>query len=377
MFLTSLLLLGTVLAPEGPAASPAAPAPEEPKADPAPSSLKAPFEAVVGDGNEPVVTQACDASRTPSTVAPTSLKCTTWRMEWTHKGKVWGTLQAPSAAALREKKARHLGFVRHWARVFDKPIDPRYDDSGPLVCDQCDPGDARGRWGEGQTFSGLGSARALTSAREGLVEFERVFFERHAGQVAEVARLASERKTASVAKRYAKQLELASADLVAWQAQLDHAELVRSESKVAKVAKAMQTRGAALDKGLETLGKQVATTVSKAHGGAYAEEGSKAAVRPRLDIDFDGRKVIATYRVGEASSVWFEGEVSLDGSIKGRSLMAPPDSKLTCAEHTEACGYRYIPAIIRFSLRAEPRQEVLELWFQRETWVRASPFSRG
>jgi len=68
--------------------------------------------------------------------------------------------------------------------------------------------------------------------------------------------------------------------------------------------------------------------------------------------------------------------VGLDGSLHGRSLMAPAGKTLSCAEHTEACGYAYIPALIRFSVR-EPKQEVLELWFQKAKWVRANPFSRG
>lgn len=403
MFLSALLLTGAVaLAPSDPSTTtePTAPAKSNPATDagtkddakaapdapeagaatseqPQGSALMRPFEAVVVPTREAVVTQTCDALRTPTTESPASLRCTAWRVEFSSKGKVWGSLEADSLDALQRKRARHLAFVRQYARVFDKAVDSRYEDASDAICDQCDPAVARGRWGEGQTFSGLESARALESARQGLAEFERVFFETHAPGVTEVARLAGERKTASTAKRYAKQLELAAGDLVAWQAQLDQAALLRSEAKVKKVAAAMKSRGNALDKGLAALSKQVSTTVSKAHAGRYTEEGSTAAALPVLEVKFDGAAVTATYKIGEATSVWFEGKVALDGSIAGRSLMAPPEGALSCTEHTEACGYRYIPAIIRFSVRAEPKTEVLELWFQRQTWVRANPFSRA
>jgi hypothetical protein len=354
----------------------AKPEPEQPAPNGEGSaSLMAPFDAVVVPPTGPIVRESCDAVRTPVT-DPKGLSCTRWRVEWSDKGKVWGTIEADSLDALQKKKARHLAFARQYARAFDKPVDPRYEDASDLICDQCDPSVAQGRWGEGQTFSGLESARALEDARKRLAEFETLFYENHAPTVTEVARLAGERKTATNAKRYAKQLELASADLVAWQAQLHQAELLRSSSKIEKVVKAMKSRGAALDKGLETLGKQVATTVSKAHAGVYAQEGANPAATPTLEVKFDGRLVSATYRLGEASSVWFEGTVGLDGSLRGRSLMAPTGGKLTCKEHSEACGYQYIPSMIRFSVRPEPRKEVLELWFQRDKWVAATPFSR-
>ncbi len=340
------------------------------------ASLMRPFDAVVVPAAGPIVTETCEAVRTPSRTPPESLSCTGWRIEWTHKGKVWGSLHAASLAELQQKKARHLAFERQYARAFDLPKDVRYDEASPNVCDQCDPAIARGRWGEGQTFSGLQSARALQDANEMLSEFERVFYDTHAPEVAEVARLAGERKSAAAAKRYAQQLSLAAAELAAWQAQLDQAELLRSEDKVGKVIAAMKARGTALDKGLDALGKQVASEVAKAHAGVYAQEGAAPASTPTLTVAVDGRKVTATFGLGKASSVWFEGTVALDGSIRGRSLMAPPGVKLSCQEHAEACGYEYIPSMIRFSVRPEPRKEVLELWFQRDTWVAATPFSR-
>ena len=388
MFLPALLLTGVV------AFAPAASDANEPKGDtpttggptkdapakdaPAKpgSSLMRPFDATSLADVGPVVRESCDAVRTPVPDAKVALTCSRWRVEWSHKGKVWGALEADSLPALHQKKARHLAFARQYARAFDKAEDPRYAQVSPMICDQCDPSVAQGRWGQGQTFSGLESARAVREARERLAEFETLFFETHAPGVAEVARLAGERKTASAAKRYAKQLELASAELVAWQAQLHQAELLRSASKAEKVVKAMKTRGAALDKGLDALGKLVATTVSKAHAGTYAQEGGAPAATPTLEVKFDGRAVTATYHLGEASSVWFEGKVELDGSVRGRSLMAPTGAKLTCKEHSEACGYRYIPSMVRFSVRPEPRKEVLELWFQRDKWVAATPFSR-
>lgn len=351
---------------------------EAPVAEPnaAARALMRPFDALVAPTTGPLVRESCDAVRTPVTNPAAVLKCTRWRMEWSHKGKVWGALEADSLEALQQKKARHVAFSRQYARAFDKSEDSRYEDASPMICDQCDPSVAQGRWGEGQTFSGLESARALDEARKRLAEFENLFYETHAPAVAEVARLASERKTAPNAKRYAKQLELASADLVAWQTQLDQAQMLRSAAKIEKVVKAMKTRGVALDKGLAALGKQVATTVAKAHEGVYAQEGTNPAATPTLDVAFDGRTVTGTYQLGKASSVWFEGLVGLDGSLRGRSLMAPPGGKLSCAEHSEACGYEYIPSMIRFSVRPEPRKEVLELWFQRDKWVAASPFSR-
>jgi len=397
MFLSALLLTCVALAPVGPGEpeskseskskpkseskpdsdSDSKPNVEPPAAVPDASkrALMRPFDALVVPTG-PLVRESCDAVRTPISETTKSLKCTRWRMEWSHKGKVWGAIEAESLITLKRKKARHVAFARQYARAFDKSEDPRYEEASPMICDQCDPSVAQGRWGEGQTFSGLESARALDEARKRLAEFERLFYETHAPAVTEVARLASERKTASNAKRYAKQLELASADLVAWQTQLDQAQMLRSAAKVEKVVKAMKTRGAALDKGLAALGKQVATTVAKSHAGVYAQEGANPAATPTLDVAFDGRTVTGTYRLGEASSVWFEGLVSLDGSLRGRSLMAPTGGKLTCKEHSEACGYEYIPSMIRFSVRPEPRKEVAELWFQRDKWVAASPFSR-
>lgn len=397
MFLFALLLTSAVALapaeqdeakakPESKAKAKAEPEPKpKPKAESKPKpkppetpsvSLMHPFDALVVPTAGPVMRESCDAVRTPVLDPKRALTCTRWRTEWSHEGKVWGALEADSLEALGHKKARSLAFARQYARVFDRSQDHRYEDASPMICDQCDPSVARGRWGEGQTFSGLESARALDEALERLAEFETLFYETHAPTVTEVARLATERKTASNAKRYAKQLELGAADLLAWQTQLHQAELLRSASKVEKVLKAMKTRGVALDKGLAALGKQVASTVAKAHAGVYAQEGTNPATTPTLDVAFDGRAVTGTYRLGEANSVWFEGVVGLDGSLRGRSLMAPSGSKLSCAEHSEACGYEYIPSMIRFSIRPEPRKEVAELWFQRDKWVAASPFSR-
>ncbi len=389
MFLPALLLSGAfALAPaQGDTkakteAKPESKAKPEAKADAKPeapsAALMRPFEALVVPAAGPIVRESCDAVRTPLTdpTESAALSCARWRVEWSHKSKVWAAIEAESLASLQEKKARHLAFARQFARAFDRAEDPRYQDVSPMICDQCDPSVAQGRWGEGQTFSGLESARALEDARMRLSEFETLFYETHAPSVTEVARLAGERSTATNAKRYAKQLELASADLVSWQAQLHQAELLRSSSKIEKVVKAMQARGVALDKGLAALGKQVSTVVAKAHAGVYAQEGANPAATPTLDVAFDGRSVTATYRLGEASSVWFEGTVGLDGSVRGRSLMAPAGGALTCKEHSEACGYEYIPSMVRFSVRPEPRKEVLELWFQRDKWVAATPFSR-
>jgi len=345
-------------------------------AEPKPgSALMAPFDALVVPAAGPIVRESCEAVRAPVR-DPKGLSCTRWRVEWSHQGKVWGAIEAQSLAALQTKKARHVAFARQYARVFDQAQDPRYEDASPLICDQCDPSTTQGRWGQGQTFSGLESARALDDARERLAEFEDLFYETHAPVVTEVARLTGERKTATNAKRYAKQLALAAGELAQWQSDLHQAELLRSADKAQKVIEAMKTRGAALDKGLEALGKQVASAVATAHAGVYAQEGANPATTPTLDVKFDGRTVTATYRLGEASSVWFEGAVGLDGSLRGRSLMAPPSGTLTCKEHSEDCGYVHIPSMIRFSVRPEPRKEVLELWFQRDTWVAASPFSR-
>lgn len=386
MFPFALLLTGALaLAPAAqgdPKAKPESKAeasPQAPAEGEAPSAgLMRPFDAMVVPTSGPIVRESCEAVRTPVTdpASIEALSCMRWRVEWTHKGKIWGALEADSLAALQKKKARHLAFVRQYARVFDKAEDPRYEDASPMVCDQCDPSVAQGRWGEGQTFSGLESARALDDARARLAEFETLFYDVHAPAVTEVARLANDRKTASNAKRYAKQLELAAGELAQWQADLGQAELLRSADKVEKVIKAMKVRGAALDKGLDALGKQVAATVSKVHAGIYAQEGANPAATPTLEVKFDGRAVTATYHLGEASSVWFEGTVGLDGSLRGRSLMAPSKGKLSCKEHSEACGYEYIPSMIRFSVRPEPRKEVLELWFQRDKWVAATPFSR-
>ncbi len=387
MFLSALLLTSALaLAPaeqdeaKAKPESKAAPVDEvkAPASEPdaAAQALMRPFDALIVPTTGPRVRESCDAVRTPVTDPAAALTCTRWRMEWSHNGKVWGALEADSIEALSRKKARHLAFTRQYARVFDRAQDARYEDASPMICDQCDPAAAQGRWGEGQSFSGLESARALDEARARLAEFETLFYETHAPGVTEVARLASERQTAANAKRYAKQLELASSDLIVWQTQLDQAQMLRSTAKVHSVVKAMKARGLALDKGLAALGAQVAATVAKSHAGVYAQEGTNPAATPTLDVAFDGRTVTGTYRLGEATSVWFEGLVGLDGSLKGRSLMAPTGGKLSCNEHSQACGYEYIPSMIRFSVRPEPRKEVLELWFQREQWVAASPFSR-
>ncbi|MBV1859067.1 MAG: hypothetical protein KUG77_11705 [Nannocystaceae bacterium] len=387
MFLSALLLTSAVaLAPAGQDAAEANPESkpdskptlETPatKPDAAAGTLARPIDAFVVPSTGPLVRESCDAVRTPVADQSKALTCSRWRLEWSSQGKVWGALEADSLKALQRKKARHVAFARQFSRAFGKSQDTRYEDPSPMICDQCDPTVAQGRWGEGQTFSGLESARALDQARKRLAEFETLFYETHAPGVTEVARLASERKTASNAKRYAKQLEQASVELAAWQTQLHQAQMLRSAAKVEKIVKAMKVRGAALDKGLTTLGKQVATTVAKSHAGVYAQEGANPAATPTLEVAFDGRTVSGTYRLGEASSVWFEGLVSLDGSLRGRSLMAPTGGKLSCKEHSEACGYEYIPSMIRFSVRPEPRKEVVELWFQRDKWVAASPFSR-
>ena len=57
----------------------------------------------------------------------------------------------------------------------------------------------------------------------------------------------------------------------------------------------------------------------------------------------------------------------------------PKKGQLTCPEHSEECGFVYVPAVLRFSERKAPDQKVseaAELWFQQSKWVLAKPFSR-
>ncbi len=319
--------------------------------------------------------EACDGVRKKAD-DPGALQCTRWKVEWTQGGKVWGVVTGPTLDAVIAERDRHVGFARQYARFFDKAMDTRWASPSDPICDACKDTTANGRWGTGQKFSGAASRQAVADA-QGKVDALRTALAEHAGNLTDTARLHRDPKTSKPAKKYATQLEQAMVEVAAGQLAIDNAAVLRAADAAKKAGVNAEARTKALAESLGALQVAVAKEVARAHGGRYLEDGANG---PFLEVKFTDAKVTATYVTGPASSTWFEGAVGLDGSVTGKSLVAPEKGTLQCQEHTVECGYVHVPAVLRFSERADadakkPR-EVAELWFQQSSWVAAKPFSR-
>lgn len=359
-----------------PAAAPPAPAAPATPASPAAEPTTTPAAAVAT--TEPVLVEACDGSRAAAKEDPRTLSCNRWTIAWREGGTPWGFITAPSYDAVIAERERQLAFARRYARFFGVPLDERYTDASEPICETCAAQAPTGRWGAGQKFGDEGAREALTSAETELQALHAALGE-HMPRLEDAARLAREPATARAARAYAKQLRHGVLDLAKARLALDNAAVFRSEPMAKDTGKAVRGRMQALTSSHATLGEAVAKVVAKAHGGKYIEEGSQAPDAPALEVSIEGTKVTATYFAGGGQSTWFEGAVDLDGGIAGRSLVAPDSGQLTCQQHTEACGYVYIDAVLRFTEREDPDQttrSVAELWFQRDRWVMAKPFMR-
>ena len=386
---STLLVLGLALAPEAPSAGPSVAEPVA--AEPAIQAA--------------VQLEACDGSRRAATASPDALACERWTLAWREGGTVWGLIVAPGHEQLVKERERQLAFARKYARLFSQPFDERYADPGPPVCSTCTSKPPPGRWGEGQKFGDAEARRAVADGRAALQRLDEVL-EQHLPHLENVARLAREPRTAKAAKSYAKQLRQAVFDLARGRLALDDAALFRSPREAQEVIDTVKRRVEALGSGLDSLEIAVAREVARTHGGKYVEDGgakqpagpAPAEKGPWLEVAFDGAKVSGIYHAGAATSTWFEGKVALDGAISGRSLVAPEKGTLTCNEHTEACGFVYVPSVLRFNVRpgsapptdsdenakgdgpsaggSTPAREVAELWFRQSQWIQAKPFSR-
>lgn len=328
---------------------------------------------------EPVLLESCDGARTATSADPGTLTCSRWTIAWREGGTPWGFVVADSYDAVIAERERQLGFARQYARFFEVPIDERYTDPGQPICSTCESEAPQGRWGEGQVFGDGPARRAIAGAEAELRALDAALDE-HVPKLKEVARLAQDAQVGKVAREHAKQMRLGMLELSKGRLALDNAAVFRSEDKAQQVGRSAGERVKALAKSSDALEAAVGRAVAKAHGGSYLEEGAASEAKPRLEVDFDGAKVVAIYKLGDAQATWFEGKVSLDGGIAGRSLLAPEDGKLKCQAHTEECGYVYIDSMLRFTQREakddKPAQEVAELWFRRSTWVMAKPFVR-
>ena len=260
----------------------------------------------------------------------------------------------------------------------EQPLDERYADPSPPICDACTSTTPAGRWGEGQKFSDGAARKAITASTDQLAALGTALDD-HLPRLEDAARLARDPATSKVARAYGKQLHDSVLYLGKGRLQLDDAAVFRSEKLAREVGSAatehVESLASAYDKLLAAVGKEV----GRAHGGNYAESDAQGPKAPYLQVSIDGAKVTATYFAGGGQSIWFDGEVALDGGITGRSLVAPESGTLTCQQHAESCGYVYIPSVLRFTERQDPDEksvQTAELWFQRSTWVMAKPFTR-
>jgi hypothetical protein len=259
------------------------------------------------------------------------------------------------------------------------PLDERYTDPSPAICETCETSRAPvGRWGEGQKFSGAAAREALAKAEAEHAALDAALHE-HVPRLTDAARLARDPAVGKAARAYAKALRQGVLQLAKGRLALDDAAVLRSERAAKDAGRAATVQVEALASTLTALRTAVGKEVAKAHAGRYFEDGGHGSDGPRLEIEIDGSGVKATYATGGAKSTRFEGTVELDGSLAGRSLLAPEQGTLSCTQHTEACGYVYIPSVLRFTERAMPEGKSLqtaELWFQRSNWVMAKPFTR-
>jgi hypothetical protein len=346
-----------------------------------PEPAPAPAKGEPGAAVDTIAVEQCDGSRTRPTARAKALTCARWKIEWTRGGKIWGVTSADSVAAVVAERERQLGFARQYARLFELPFDPRWSGPSQPVCDACEqnvPSSPSGLWGDAQAFGANPTIAALTEARGKLATLETAVVDVHLPRLRDIARLSRAPATSRLAKQYGKTLDGAVGDLVKLQLDLENAAIFRSQDQVKRTAKAIDARSKALEVSAGALVGSVAKTVAKAHGGKYSEDGAPDGTKTQLVVAFVGDKVTATLVVGESKSVWFEGNVHLDGRIAGKSLVAPENVALKCGAHSTECGFVYVPAILRFDERKDERgkRSIVELWFQQSTWSHAKPFSR-
>lgn len=333
---------------------------------------------MAASATEPVLVEACDGTRTATKEDPRTLTCNRWTIAWREGGTAWGFVTADGYDAVIAERERQLAFARRYARFFGVPLDERYTDPSEPICETCATAAPTGRWGNGQKFGDGDAREAITGAEAELLAL-RAALDEHMPRLEDAARLAREPATARAARTYAKQLRHGVLDLAKARLALDNAAVFRSEPMARDTGKVIRERVTALAHSHATLGEAVARVVAKAHAGKYTEEGAQTPEAPRLEVSVDGTQVVATYFAGGGQSTWFEGTVALDGGITGRSLVAPDDGALTCPQHSEECGYVYIDSVLRFTEREDPDQttrQVAELWFRRNSWVMAKPFTR-
>lgn len=372
----ALTLALTATAANAPAANPLGTKVEAGK--PAPSPKAAPSVPAARAAAEPSVTESCDGTRAEVSGDARQLKCHRWKVAWREGGTVWGYVSGDSYDAVIAERERQLGFARQYARFFEQPFDERYGDPSEPICDTCEPQKPVGRWGEGQKFGASTARAAIEKAETDLNALDKSLAE-HLPRLREIAGLARETGVDKAAKAHASSIRMGMLDLAKARLALDNAAIFRSAKSAKTVSKTAAARTKDLAVSYAALLQAVGKEVSKAHGGKFLEDNTQGPQRPYLDVEFEGSKVKATYVVGAARSTWFEGEIALDGGITGQSLVAPQGGELTCPEHSEACGFVYVPAVLRFSERQAPDQKVseaAELWFQQAKWVLAKPFSR-
>lgn len=327
--------------------------------------------------DEAVWVEACDGSRKRVSEAETS-GCEQWTVEWRRDGEVWGVSSAASMSDVVAQRDRTLGFVRYDARFFGK-VDRLHGDPGPPICDVCDASEAAsGLFGVGQRFGPSESQRALKAIAPRVEGLEKALFGEHLPRVRRLARLAHDSKTARATKQYVGHIRAALVALAQAKLSLDDAAMLRSRAPIVRAQKLIAGRAKALQRDFVAVQAAVARELRRAYAGRYVQEGPNAENKA-LQLDFDGAQVTARYLQGTATSVWFEGAIGLDGSITGHSLVTPKHEALRCSDHTEACGFERVRAVLRFSEREsgpENQRHAVELWFQQGEWVRAPIFSR-
>ncbi len=318
------------------------------------------------------LSERCDGTRSRPLAEAT---CTRWKIEWSKDGKVWGVTTADSREALVAKRERLLGHARQYARLFELALDDRWSDPTVPICDTCEQNALTAVAG---TPPPDAVTAALIETRARLVAFEQEVLDVHAPRLRDIARLAHDPATARLGKAYAKALELAIVDVVHLALELDNAVVFRAKADVERARKAIEARRTALDRAASALVAVVAKAAAKAHAGTYDDDAVSGPGAARLMIDISPTKVIATFAQGEASAVWFEGTVQLDGTLSGRTLVAPEGGTLTCSNYSLDCGYVWAPAQLRFEDRTDARgkRHTVELWFEQSKWLHARPFSR-
>lgn len=346
--------------------------------EPPPASAEPSAPARSGVPVEPAMVEACDGSRRSAPPEVHALACHRWTIAWQQGGAPWGLVTADSYDRVVAERERQLGFARQYARFFEVPFDERYADPSPPICDTCERDGPGGRWGDGQKFGDAAARQAVAAAELELAALDAALRE-HAPRLTDAARLSRDAGVGKAARAYAKALRAGMQLLAKSRLAVDDAALLRSERAAKDTGRAAKAQVEALASTLAALRKAVGKEVARAHAGRYLEEGAAGPERPHLQVEIDGVTVKATYFVGAAQSTWFEGEVELDGGLTGRSLVAPEQGATSCAQHSEACGFVYIPSVLRFTERTAAdgkTAQTAELWFQRSAWVMAKPFSR-